>query len=1080
MARALLILRAEVAVRPLHSSRHRSAGLNLMKVIARPLFVLTGFGVVLVSACGGGGGGPAGSSSQMTIVEVSNGFGRLLPYQIPVRDANGNPTSRVIEITSIDQLVDNVTAANPILPPTEWPTSAILPSNSPGNHFVYVRFSQDLDVDSVLDSSITASPQSNLKGSIQVAVFDPNDQSTRQITGRGFVGGRSYGPTLDPNNPGNYQLETWVRLNTATGNLEAQLIDGFLPGIGFPGTQGGFAGDDVLVDDNVFVFVPDSNGDLALHETFATGKQIQIRINEDVVSVVGRNIQDVGLASSTVGDDLIEPEVLGSNVSVGAPGSGSLIIPGHNDQDVDPETNIEVQFTEPVQILRVGDMDDGTPPQLSSAIKIRFGPDTARVDVPFFVRPFSVYDLSRLELVPSYNFPGSGPEIGGLTCGSFGDVDIAVLTDRIADLEGNLNSLPVSIGFSTREGTGLVNAPIVPDAIYLGRGGATPGISVIDLNGFGGSTGNPTYDQLNPIQEGSTNFPNNPNVKVLGTILIPQLQQGTCTVNGGSEGAFTTTKDSSLNDLLATSPLLESVSDMAIGHALDNTFNNAAPFGCQSGGGNICAATGLKLAQLSAGGPNSLAPSTTSALPVKIVTGKENLVTFAPSPNPPPLVFPPLCLSPLINAQEPTSTASPANSLLVPGANSRGNPTLGRPPSNMVSAVQNAYFDGPSPPQPSIATCATYRTRQQIGHFLYVADRVSAEVVVLNSNRFTVIDRIRTPDPTSFAMSPNLDLLAVTNENADQVSFIDTDPGSSTFHQVVKTITVGAGPTGIAWEPGNEDIFVCNQGDGSVTVVSAFSLQPRKLLRNQITRPIDLALTPRQLGFGFLRGVYFGYILNQDGTVAVFESGPDGVNGWGFDDTIGSLPFRFFQPKAIQADMQRINSAVWIVHENRLDVNGNATGELGGALSNVGIASGVRALLPLNLGLGVANPQIRNLGFGVFTSVGEGSNGLSGVPTDIAFDNLVNVTALTNYSSQFSAGEALSVNGRSTVRFNGTQIIPASAPQFAFLSVPNPGVVDVLELSSGTVQRLDTNVFRPGVQSIPASNVNVLADFFRQ
>jgi hypothetical protein len=46
-------------------------------------------------------------------------------------------------------------------------------------------------------------------------------------------------------------------------------------------------------------------------------------------------------------------------------------------------------------------------------------------------------------------------------------------------------------------------------------------------------------------------------------------------VNGGSEGVFTLTKDSSLGDLLARSPILESVEVMAIGHALDNINNTA-------------------------------------------------------------------------------------------------------------------------------------------------------------------------------------------------------------------------------------------------------------------------------------------------------------------------------------------------------------------------------------------------------------------------------------------------------------------------------------------------------------------------
>ncbi|HEX6883147.1 MAG TPA: hypothetical protein VF530_07180 [Planctomycetota bacterium] len=1023
-----------------------------------------------LQACGGGGGGGGSSSSQFVIQEVSNGFGRLLPYQIAQRDSAGNPTARILDITSLAVLQANLTAANPIRPPTQWPTAAILPgtNNQPGNHFLYVRFSQPIAVDSVLDRSVNSTDTSNLKGSIQVQEYDPLTRATRLLTGRAFIGGQTYGPLDD--GFGSFLLTTWVALD-GNGNIVPQVPEA----VGFPGTQAGFAGDDVLTDPRTFVFVLDADRNLSTHETFATDKQIQMRINEDVLSTTGRNILEIGLASSTVGPDTSPPEV--ANGDSGLP----EIIPSDGEIDVDPETNIELEFTEPVQLLSIAPIDTGKPPALSSAIQLEFGPDTNRVQVPYTIRPFSIYDLSRLELVPAYNFPGTGAEFAGLSCGAFGRVTVTVNPNQFRDLTSVTNTRLITSSFTTADGQGLVNAPVVPDVVYIGRGGATPGISVVDLNGFGGGTGNPTYDQLRPIQEGNSNFPNNPNVSVSGTALIPPLLPGDCTINGGSEGVFTLTKDSALNDLLARTPILESVGDMAIGHALDTTFNNGAPFGCQAGGGNLCASTGLKRVILGTGGSNSLAPSTNSSLAVKIVTGGENLVSWAPTPNPPPLAFPPLCLSPLILGQEPTFSGSPAVNLLVPGANSRGNVALNRPPTNLLVKQQNAFFLGPSPSQPLASQCAQFVVRQQIGHFLYVIDRVAAQVVVLNSNRFLVVDRIALPDPTSFAMGPNMDLLAVTNEGSDQVSFIDVDPSSSTFHRVVRTVRVGVGPTGIAWEPGNEDIFVCNQADGSVTVISAFSLTPRKTLRNQITRPIDVALTPRQLAFGFRRGVYFGYILNQNGEVAMFESGPDGVNGWGFDDTIGSLPFTFFRPKAIQPDVTRLNSAVWVAHENPLDINGDPSGQTGGALSVVGIVSANTGIQVFQGGP-IVNPQFRNINFGVLSSVGEGPNRLSGVPTDIAFDNQLNQSALTNYSTQFSAGQPLSINGKALIR--GTAAfpfaVPVYTPQFLFAAVPNPGVIDILELESGTLQKVDASVFQPGLQSISAPNVTVVADFFRQ
>jgi hypothetical protein len=42
--------------------------------------------------------------------------------------------------------------------------------------------------------------------------------------------------------------------------------------------------------------------------------------------------------------------------------------------------------------------------------------------------------------------------------------------------------------------------------------------------------------------------------------------------------------------------------------------------------------------------------------------------------------------------------------------------------------------------------------------------------------------------------------------------------------------------------------------------------------------------------------VYFAWILNRSGKLALFESGPGGVNGWGYDDVIGVAPMTFDQP----------------------------------------------------------------------------------------------------------------------------------------------------------------------------------------
>ncbi|MEM7308634.1 MAG: beta-propeller fold lactonase family protein [Planctomycetota bacterium] len=1041
----------------------------------RLLLAATGLSAILVplSSCGGGSGG--GSSSQMVLEEATNGFGRLLPYRVMEADASGFPTDTEIEIRSMEDLIANVSINNPILPVKEWPEEAKLPDGAAGNHFLHARFRQKIDIDSVFDPAPSAASAAHLLGTITVVAINPITGTTTQVQGRAFIGGQTYGTTPDPDDPAKQRLEAWVK--TGDGKVVAQDIDGDFPGLGFPGSEQDvpFPGATELTDSRSFVFIPDVDGDLSTHETFPTGVQIRMQMTEGIKGSNGKELEDQAVASATVGIDTVTPEV-----KVSGSEQIPVIIPGNGDFDVDPSTTVTVEFTEPVQIATIGSMPDGSPPSLSASVRLEFGPTTALTQVPFSVMPRSIYDFTSMILSPVYAFPGSGPSFA--ECGAFNQVSVLVSSGQFRDLSSNSNAGAPATFFTTGEAPGLVNAPVSPDTIYLSRIQGDTAISVIDLNGFGASTGNPEFDPACPIKEDGSNYPNNPNVQLQGSALVPPLSVGSCPFDGGSSGPFTLTRDSSLDDRLVRSPIIESVGDMMLGHSLDNVFNNGDPFGCQSGGGNLCSSTGLKVVTIAAGGATTLAPlSLTNPFPLKTVYGAENLISFAPHPNPPPMVFPPLCVSPAISSQEPTSVDTPVFNVLVPGPNPLGVPEACVPPQNLVAGEQNAFFLGPSLPQTDITLCSQYAYRQQIGHFLYVVDRAASEVVVLNSNRMTVVDRILLPDPTELAMSPDLDFLAVTNQNANSVSFIGIDPTLSNFHQVVKTVGVGKSPTGICWESGNEDIFVCNTGDNSVTVVSAFTLSVRKTLLNQLNGPIDVVTTPRQLTFGLLRGVYYAYILNSDGSVALFESGPDGVSGWGYDTIIGQLPFTFQNPQGIQPDVVNLNSAIWIAHENQLDFDGDPTGLSGGAVTNVFIMAATLGIIYLDPGF-FADPNLRDLDFAINASIGQEETGLTGLPSDFAFDNQRNVSALTNFSTAFSAGFPLDINGKSLVKVNGAPT-SVNAPRFMFVACPTstegPGVVDVIALEGG-FQRFDTNPYLPGTQSVQAPGVRLVMDYFRQ
>lgn len=419
--------------------------------------------------------------------------------------------------------------------------------------------------------------------------------------------------------------------------------------------------------------------------------------------------------------------------------------------------------------------------------------------------------------------------------------------------------------------------------------------------------------------------------------------------------------------------------------------------------------------------------------------------------------------------------------LLVPGAAVLGDPLAGLPPNNLLTSEQNAFFTGPHAPQQQENNCAQYSIRQQIGQFLYSLDRARNELVIFNSNSMRVVERIEMPDPTNLAMSPNLNYLAVSNQAVDLVSFVDINPSHATFHEIVKTTVVGNSPRGIAWEPGNEDVLVCNEGSSTVSIISAFSLEVRKELSSQLNQPFDLAVTGRQATYGFNRNVYFAYILNRTGKVALFESGPNGVNGWGFDDIVGNSPTNFQNPKAIHPDYKYMSSGVWVVHEGQIDPQTGVEGPVGTpAISSLLIESANIGQIALS---SAALPGLRDLTLGVPISLG--GDVLSGVPVDIAFDNQKNFGGLVTHLTSFSAGVALANNGKSLVRPVGGAVNNSCEPNYMFVAVPSPtfgseGLVDVIDISGSGFSRVDTSAYEAGVQSIPCTNASGLMDYWRQ
>ena len=792
-----------------------------------------------LSACSGGGqAGDSRNRGPFDVLLATTGSGQIYPYRIAQADSLGNPTSTILDITEQSVLQSNVSPNNAVLPVGTWPTTAELPDGNPGNHFVRIRFSHDLKVSSILSTNISDLSNSGLTGAIQVLVYDPTTESTSYVSGQGFVGGYT-----------NY-------LNGGTGEVEIvqavawdnglQVLDSRASG--FPT---GFSGSESLVEPNTFVFVPDDDSDLDNFDTFPANKIIKIVCTPAVLDYRDRPLVTEVKTATTVGADTIAPEVIGwTKVNTG----GLQIEPANGAVGVDPLVTLKVNFSKPVQPRDVG-LFFTTTNLVPASQGLGLSASVANNNYPvnYYADPISHGDLTTYYVRPAYLLP-SNSQITFNVNTTINSVANVTLTQSI------------STTFTTGDGPGLVNAPVAPEAIYVGRSGANPGISVVDLNGFGQGTGDLAI----------SNFRNNLNLNNPG--VVPNIAPGTSNLDAGGAGALTLAADSNGNTLLVDSSVINQIEDIHIGQPLDKIFNN----------------TNINAFATNANQVNPYSGST------QLAWG--NSISVAPHPNPPKFVFPPPNPARNIATEEPSVTSSQGTGGVLQTCTGKPDePDDGRQPLQdrrhagcvlhpVPGPLQWSAQPPPGSPTPAIPFCP-YTCRQQIGHFLYVLDRTKKQILVLNSNRMQVLETISMTDPVAMSISPNLKRLAVSNFSSSSISFVDIDPASPTFHQIVKVTRVGAGPEGLAWQPEGEDLLVACRLDSSVYILRGTDLEVRKNIAGQINNPIDVVVTCRQVGqgVGFTTGLYFAYILNGDsrGSITVFESGPDGVNGIGFDDTVG-------------------------------------------------------------------------------------------------------------------------------------------------------------------------------------------------
>ncbi|MCA8969635.1 MAG: Ig-like domain-containing protein [Planctomycetes bacterium] len=999
----------------MRSALGRPSTLASLSIFVAGLVPLT-----LVS-CGGGQAGDPNNRGAFRLALATTGVGQIYPYRIAVADDQGDPTNEILDILEIKDFRDNSTAKNSVLPVATWPTSAQLPGGNPGNQYLLLRFTHDLDATSILSDLPANQGNSGLVGSIQVLEYDPLTETQRYVTGRAFVGGYTYYD--DPATP-NLDLKL-TKAVEADKDGNVTVVDSRANG--FPL---GFTHDEDLVAANSFVFVPDATAGLTSFETFPAGKVVRVIATNAVRDYRKKSLVEEICTATVVGPDTIAPEILGYS-------SGNLSIsPGNGAIGVDPTTYIELNFSKPVQPRDVGqlfDTTDLTPDLRGVGIDVQIASSTVKVN--YYADPRTAGDFCNYIVRPSYSFQGNQ------------SVTVTV-NPTITGLANVKVGTRVQTSFTTGEGPGLVRAPVAPEAIYVGRGGSSPGISVLDLNGFGQGTGDfAKYSDSNY----NLGFKRNPNLGQPG--VFPPLGPGSTNLDAGSLGALTLTVDSRLSTLLVDERTVSRVADVQLGHPLDKVFNNE----------NINVHAGRQSQT------NPLTGSTQKAW--------GNNITAPPIPNPPKFAFPPPNPSRGIWGIEPTTSTGSTGTAVPPcvTTSAQNKLVIGNPFSQNQGAIGvfwtsfPGFFYGPNPspgsPQPPVGYCPYY-SRQQIGHFTYALDREKKQVLVLNSNRMTVLDTLRLPDPYAMAVSPNLKRLAVSNYASGTVSLIDIDPASPTFHTVVTTTPVDRGPSAMAWQPEGEDLLVACTLGNSVAILRGSDGGLRKTVGGLLNRPIDVVVTSRQVATGWSTGIYFAYVLNSNGTIAIFESGPNGVNGIGFDDMVGVPQSTFPRATTMQPDIASFNSAVYIAHKDDKGL---------GQISHLELTSSTVGALPIspNSGGFILPPTFRQREWTVTGRLGGDSptttirDRLSGdAPVDFALDEMQNVGTwpeiVSNQNSNLIYADH---SGKGHIRINPAngQPVIAVTSRYIFVALQDTGFLDVLELDSG---RVISRIPVPGIATV--------------
>ncbi|MBK6942883.1 MAG: hypothetical protein IPH13_22145 [Planctomycetes bacterium] len=734
-------------------------------------------------------------------------------------------------------------------------------------------------------------------------------------------------------------------------------------------------------------------------------------------------------------------------------------------------------------------------------------------NVPFDARPINPNNLSEYVVEPLLDLQG--------------DVDVTLTALRISQNTGptadvanpTWSSAPTSLydvpfddaasastSFHTGGTQAFVNAPVSPQALYFTPLSGT-GLGVVNLDGSGYETNDPATSKVLLVTNlfwaascatgatlpGSASFGCNPNTfgdpgqiaatppalptapiglgnnppgHLGGPTPIPGVNEGSTgsTAAGGNpnslfpSGFETVVRNSKGDARLTRAPAIGSVGDVAIGDFLDTLF-----FDTQN-------------------------PAAASAFHQSVVNGNvmnRNSISDPPVPNPPPLQLA-VGLPPVDVAFNKVGLLKPA--FVIEGAEVF--PAIGALPGRL-HLIHNASPSGgfgdrfPTFPHdgPQAATFsagpAAFASRQQIGNFLYVTDRDSGKVAVLNSNTFGIVDSIKLPDPEGLALSPDLRRLYVSNYGDDTVSIVGTDPYGPFFHDEINRVKTPNGPRSIVCQEDGEDVFVCNTLANAVSILSPKTQTFRKVIKDQgLKKPWKVVLTPRQVLTGWTSGIYFGFLIGQQSSqVLVYESGPGGPTGYGLDDIrwvadgqYSNMRGACYDPGTYAGSQVGLQTGLYLTHRDA---------QTGLAMvTRIAFVNQLPLPGPIPVGLGTlpSNPQtpLGNLTFRVFQPVGSWGGPLVPLgqklnyggndqqPFDVAladfrtqdFFSTNPLVIPTNFGSLsgLQSSIAVSLNNRSHLRVVQGAPISVNYADRMYVSFPGDDRIEVLDANAAGIR----------------------------